>query len=80
MSPSTSPAPSSTSSALLAASPKVAFSRRRILDEVWDPGWIGDEHVVDVHVAHVRAKIGDDPAAPRYIDTVRGVGYRMARP
>ncbi len=66
--------------ALLAASPKVAFSRRRILDEVWDPGWIGDEHVVDVHVAHLRAKIGDDPAEPRYIDTVRGVGYRMARP
>ncbi|MDA8439835.1 MAG: response regulator transcription factor [Propionibacterium sp.] len=66
--------------ALLASSPKVAFSRRRILDEVWDPGWIGDEHVVDVHVAHVRAKIGDDPAEPRYIDTVRGVGYRMVRP
>ena len=64
--------------ALLAASPRVAFSRRRILDEVWDPGWIGDEHVVDVHVAHVRAKIGDDPAGRRYIDTVRGVGYRMA--
>ncbi|HET9128941.1 MAG TPA: response regulator transcription factor [Propionibacteriaceae bacterium] len=66
--------------ALLAASPTVAFSRRRILDEVWDPGWIGDEHVVDVHVAHLRAKLGDDPGTPRYIDTVRGVGYRMVRP
>ena len=66
--------------ALLAASPSVAFSRRRILDEVWDPGWIGDEHVVDVHVAHLRAKLGDDPGTPRFIDTVRGVGYRMVRP
>ncbi len=65
--------------ALLAASPSVAFSRRRILDEVWDPGWIGDEHVVDVHVAHLRAKLDDDPGTPRYIDTVRGVGYRMVR-
>ncbi len=66
--------------ALLASSPRVAFSRRRILDEVWDPGWVGDEHVVDVHVGHVRSKLGADPGAPAYIDTVRGVGYRMRRP
>ena len=65
--------------ALLAASPSVAFSRRRILDEVWDPGWVGDDHVVDVHVAHLRAKMGDDTSSPRFIDTVRGVGYRMVR-
>lgn len=64
--------------ALLASSPRIAFSRRRILDEVWDPAWVGDEHVVDVHVAHLRRKLGDDPARPTYIDTVRGVGYRMA--
>ncbi len=64
--------------ALLAASPKVAFSRRRIIDEVWDPAWVGDEHVVDVHIAHLRNKLGDDAAASAYIDTVRGVGYRMA--
>lgn len=63
--------------ALLASSPKVAFSRRRILDEVWDPGWVGDEHVVDVHMAHLRRKLGDDPAEAAYITTVRGVGYRM---
>ena len=66
--------------ALLAASPKVAFSRRRILDEVWDPGWVGDEHVVDVHVAHLRRKLGDDPAEAAYITTVRGIGYRMVQP
>lgn len=65
--------------ALLAASPKVAFSRRRIIDEVWGPAWVGDEHVVDVHIARVRQKLGDDPAHPIYLDTVRGIGYRMAR-
>ena len=65
--------------ALLVGSPRTAFSRRRIIDEVWDPAWVGDEHVVDVHVAHLRRKIRDDPAAPAYIDTVRGVGYRMGQ-
>lgn len=65
--------------ALLTASPTVAFSRRRIIEEVWDPSWVGDEHVVDVHIAHLRNKLADDPTEPRYIDTVRGVGYRMVR-
>ncbi|MCI9886911.1 response regulator transcription factor [Micrococcales bacterium 31B] len=63
--------------ATLTASPHLAFSRRRLIDEVWDTDWVGDEHVVDVHVARIRRKLGDDPAAPTYIDTVRGVGYRM---
>lgn len=65
--------------AVLSARPHVAFSRRQLLDDVWDPGWVGDDHVVDVHVAHLRAKLGDDPAAPRYVLTVRGVGYRMGK-
>jgi DNA-binding response OmpR family regulator len=63
--------------AVLSARPKLAFSRRQLIDEVWDQAWVGDEHVVDVHVAHLRRKLGDDPATPRYVDTVRGVGYRM---
>ena len=63
--------------AVLSGRPKLAFSRRQLIDEVWDQAWVGDEHVVDVHVAHLRRKLGDDPAAPRFIDTVRGVGYRM---
>ncbi len=66
--------------ALLAASPRVAFSRRRIIDEVWDPAWVGDEHVVDVHVAHIRSKLKVAPDTPAIIDTVRGVGYRMVQP
>ncbi len=65
--------------AVLSGRPTMVFSRRQILDEVWDPGWVGDEHIVDVHVAHLRRKLGDDPAEPRYVTTVRGVGYRMGR-
>lgn len=62
----------------LSAHPKVVFSRSRLLARVWGPDWFGDDHVVDVHMANLRRKIGDDPRAPRYIRTVRGVGYRMA--
>lgn len=65
--------------AVLSSRPTMVFSRRQILDEVWDPGWVGDEHIVDVHVAHLRRKLGDDPTEPRYVTTVRGVGYRMGR-
>ncbi|MEX5300765.1 response regulator [Kocuria sabuli] len=64
--------------AALALRPREAMSRRRLIDVVWDPAWVGDEHLVDVHIAHVRRKLGDDPASPRYVETVRGVGYRMA--
>ena len=63
--------------ATLAARPRAAFTRRQLLDSVWGEGWYGDEHVVDVHVAHLRAKLGDDAAEPTYIRTVRGVGYGL---
>jgi DNA-binding response OmpR family regulator len=61
----------------LSGRPRFAFSRRQLIDQVWGPGWVGDEHLVDVHVGHVRRKLGDDPAEPRFVRTVRGVGYRM---
>jgi len=61
----------------LSARPNVALSRRQIIDAVWGAGWVGDDHVVDVHVANLRKKLDDPPAEPRYILTVRGVGYRM---
>ncbi len=64
--------------AALAGRPRAAFTRRQLLDEVWGPGWFGDEHVVDVHVAHLRAKLGDDAAEPVYIRTVRGIGYGLS--
>ena len=61
------------------ARPAMAFSRRQLIDEVWGTGWIGDEHLVDVHIAHLRKKLDDDPGTARYITTVRGVGYRMGK-
>jgi DNA-binding response OmpR family regulator len=63
--------------AALASRPKAAFTRRQLIDSVWGPGWYGDEHVVDVHVGHLRTKLGDDASDPRFIRTVRGVGYGM---
>ena len=59
------------------ARPTLAFSRRLLIDAVWDQSWVGDEHLVDVHVGHLRRKLGDDPGSPRFVRTVRGIGYRM---
>lgn len=63
----------------LAARPTMAFSRRQLIDEIWGGGWVGDEHLVDVHIAHLRRKLGDDPDTARYVVTVRGIGYRMGK-
>jgi DNA-binding response OmpR family regulator len=63
--------------AALSARPDRAFTRRQLIDEVWGDSWVGDDHLVDVHVGHLRRKLGDDAAAPRFVRTVRGVGYRM---
>jgi DNA-binding response OmpR family regulator len=57
--------------------PKLAYTRRQLIERVWGPDWVGDEHLVDIHIAHIRSKLADDAATPRYIVTVRGVGYRM---
>ena len=61
----------------LSARPNLVFSRRQLIDAVWDQTWFGDERLVDVHVGNIRRKLGDDPSAPLYVRTVRGVGYRM---
>jgi DNA-binding response OmpR family regulator len=61
----------------LATRPKVVFTRRQLIDTVWGEGWVGDEHLVDVHIAHLRRKLDDDPNEGRFVRTVRGVGYRM---
>ena len=63
--------------AALSAHPGVVMSRPQLLETVREGPWVGNEHLVDVHIGHVRSKLGDDPAAPRYVITVRGVGYRM---
>ena len=61
----------------LAQAPRRVFSRRQLVDAVWGEGWGGDEHIVDVHIAHLRSKLGEAATEPLFIDTVRGVGYRF---
>jgi DNA-binding response OmpR family regulator len=63
--------------AVLSERPRMAFSRRQLIDNVWGQAWVGDEHLVDVHIGHLRRKLGEDPNAWRFVRTVRGVGYRM---
>ncbi|TXI53017.1 MAG: response regulator transcription factor [Mycobacterium sp.] len=63
--------------AALSSRPGVVWSRRHLIDAVWGEPWVGNDHLVDVHVGHLRRKLGDDPADPRFVYTVRGVGYRM---
>jgi DNA-binding response OmpR family regulator len=62
---------------MLAANPRKVFTRQQLLDQVWGPGWFGDDHVVDVHMANLRKKI-DLPGHSSFVRTVRGVGYSMA--
>jgi two-component system alkaline phosphatase synthesis response regulator PhoP len=60
----------------LAAHPGRVFTRTQLLGHLWGDAFY-DEHVVDVHVANLRKKLEDDPAHPRFVETVRGVGYRF---
>jgi two-component system response regulator RegX3 len=52
--------------------------RDDLVAEVWDANWFGSTKTLDVHVSSLRKKLGDDPAAPRYVHTVRGVGFRFS--
>ena len=52
--------------------------REQLIREVWDTSWFGSTKTLDVHVSALRRKLGDDPANPRFIHTVRGVGFRFA--
>ena len=63
--------------AALAREPGTVVDRPTLLASVWGPGY-SDDHLVDVHVANLRRKLGDDLDSPRFIETVRGVGYRLA--
>ena len=52
-------------------------SREALMSDVWDMNWFGSTKTLDVHIAWLRRKLGDDPGAPAYIRTVRGVGFRL---
>jgi two-component system, OmpR family, response regulator RegX3 len=62
--------------AALARDPGAAISRQRLLAEVWQTSWYGSSKTIDVHVAALRRKLGD----PGWIETVRGVGFRLRAP
>jgi DNA-binding response OmpR family regulator len=63
--------------AALAREPGSVVDRPALLASVWGPGY-DDDHLVDVHIANLRRKLGDNPERPRFVETVRGVGYRLA--
>jgi len=62
---------------LLASRPGRVFSREELLRDVWGYDYAGSTRTVDVHVQRLRRKLGDSPAAPRFIETVHGLGYRF---
>jgi DNA-binding response OmpR family regulator len=65
--------------AAMAAEPGVVFTRERLLERAWGFSDYVDPRGIDVHIRHLRTKLGDDAVAPRFVETVRGVGYRVKR-
>ena len=64
--------------ALLMREAGTVVTRERLIDEVWDVNWFGSTKTLDVHVSGLRRKLGDSSSSPRFIHTVRGVGFRFA--
>jgi two-component system, OmpR family, response regulator RegX3 len=65
---------------LLLESAGKVVRREQLIADVWDTNWFGSTKTLDVHVSSLRRKLGDDPGDPRYIHTVRGIGFRFASP
>ncbi len=63
--------------AVLAAHPGRVFTRMQLLEQVQEDAYAGYERTIDVHIKNLRKKLGDDPHNPRFIETIRGVGYRL---
>ncbi|MHB1006031.1 MAG: response regulator [Chloroflexota bacterium] len=61
----------------LASQPGRVFTKAQLLERVWGDDYFGDDHVVEVHVGSLRKKLEDNPAQPKWVQTVRGVGYRF---
>jgi two-component system response regulator RegX3 len=62
---------------LLASQPERAFSRRELMEHLWDSAYVGDQRACDIHISNLRRKLERDPARPERIVTVRGVGYKL---
>ncbi|MGB7588677.1 MAG: response regulator transcription factor [Solirubrobacterales bacterium] len=65
---------------LLVGSPGEVFARRRIMEELWQTDFDGDERACDVHISNLRQKVEHDPQHPELVLTVRGIGYKFAGP
>jgi two-component system response regulator RegX3 len=63
---------------LLAEQPERVFSRREIMQHLWDSDYVGDQRACDIHISNLRQKLERDPGRPERIVTVRGVGYKLA--
>jgi len=61
----------------LALNRGIVLSREKLLERVWGYDYYGDTRTVDVHIRHIRDKLGDNPQEPRYLETVWGVGYKF---
>lgn len=66
--------------ATLVSHPCRTVERAELLQLVWDTDWTTEDHLIDVHMSNLRRKLGDSPTRAKYVRTVRGVGYRVARP
>ena len=62
---------------LLASEPERVFSRRQVMEYLWESSYVGDEHAADVHISNLRRKIERDSAHPERIVTVRSFGYKL---
>jgi len=62
---------------LLASDPERVFSRKEIMQHLWDSSYVGDQRACDIHVSNLRRKLETDPTDPQRIVTVRGVGYKL---
>jgi two-component system, OmpR family, response regulator RegX3 len=63
--------------ALLAEEPERVYSRREIMQHLWESTYVGDERACDIHISNLRQKIEEDPGNPARVETVRGVGYKL---
>jgi two-component system alkaline phosphatase synthesis response regulator PhoP len=62
---------------VLASNPGIVLTRERLMEKVWGYQHVGDTRTVDVYIRHLREKLADNAESPRFIQTVRGVGYRF---
>jgi DNA-binding response OmpR family regulator len=61
----------------MASQPDRVFSRRELMEHLWDSTYVGDQRACDIHISNLRRKVERDPKLPQRVVTVRGVGYKL---